>query len=89
MRVQRQSEEVTGAADDALINDRARGSAAAEFPAGRARSDGRADVLINQLKVPATRLQAKSYGLTRPVETNDTDAGRAHNRRVEVSRRCQ
>ncbi len=31
------------------------------------------------------RLEAEGYGLTRPVETNDTDAGRAANRRVEFN----
>jgi outer membrane protein OmpA-like peptidoglycan-associated protein len=29
------------------------------------------------------RLESEGYGLTRPIETNDTDAGRASNRRVE------
>jgi OOP family OmpA-OmpF porin len=29
------------------------------------------------------RLESEGYGLTRPIETNDTDAGRAANRRVE------
>lgn len=46
------------------------------------------EVLIGRLGVPAAKLAAKGYGLTRPVETNATDQGRAHNRRVEVSRRC-
>jgi outer membrane protein OmpA-like peptidoglycan-associated protein len=46
------------------------------------------DVLTRRFGVPAARLQTKGYGLTRPVETNATDAGRAHNRRVEVSRPC-
>lgn len=45
-------------------------------------------ILINQFKVPAERLKAQGFGLTRPVETNATDQGRAHNRRVEVSRSC-
>ncbi len=31
------------------------------------------------------RLEAEGYGLTRPVETNDTAAGRAANRRVEFN----
>ena len=35
--------------------------------------------------VAADRLTARGYGLTRPVADNSTDAGRALNRRVEVS----
>jgi outer membrane protein OmpA-like peptidoglycan-associated protein len=38
--------------------------------------------------VAAARLQTAGYGRTRPVDTNDTMDGRAHNRRVEISRRC-
>jgi outer membrane protein OmpA-like peptidoglycan-associated protein len=30
------------------------------------------------------RLEAISYGESRPVESNDTDAGRAKNRRIEI-----
>jgi len=47
------------------------------------------DVLTGRFGVPAARLLTKGYGLTRPVETNATDEGRAHNRRVEVSRPCK
>jgi outer membrane protein OmpA-like peptidoglycan-associated protein len=46
------------------------------------------DVLIRRLGIPAARLQMRGYGLTRPIETNATDEGRAHNRRVEVTRVC-
>jgi chemotaxis protein MotB len=35
--------------------------------------------------VDAGRLESEGYGLTRPVETNDTAAGRAANRRVEFN----
>ena len=33
--------------------------------------------------VEAGRLESHGYGLEKPIETNDTDAGRAANRRVE------
>jgi OmpA family len=44
--------------------------------------------LLSDYGVPAGRLTAKGFGLTRPVETNATPEGRAHNRRVELSRPC-
>jgi outer membrane protein OmpA-like peptidoglycan-associated protein len=46
------------------------------------------DALVSKYGVPGARLTAKGYGLTRPVETNSTIEGRAHNRRVELSRAC-
>ena len=35
-------------------------------------------------KVPAGRMQAVSFGESKPVETNDTARGRATNRRIEI-----
>jgi hypothetical protein len=46
------------------------------------------DALVTRYGIAAGRLSAKGYGLTRPVETNATVEGRAHNRRVELSRPC-
>jgi OOP family OmpA-OmpF porin len=36
--------------------------------------------------VPAAKLSAKGYGKTRPIAANDSDLGRALNRRIEVVR---
>jgi outer membrane protein OmpA-like peptidoglycan-associated protein len=38
---------------------------------------------LTQHGVEANRLEANGYGMERPIEDNDTDAGRAKNRRVE------
>jgi OmpA-OmpF porin, OOP family len=48
-------------------------------------SQQRADTVREQLiaqGVPASQLVAKGYGETKPIESNDTAEGRAHNRRV-------
>ena len=39
--------------------------------------------LMAQYGVPASRMSVESYGDTRPVATNDSEEGRARNRRVE------
>jgi len=36
--------------------------------------------------VPASRVAAKGYGKRRPVADNDSDLGRAKNRRIELVR---
>ncbi len=40
---------------------------------------------LSQKGVPKSRLTVNGYGKTRPVADNDTDAGRAQNRRVEIA----
>ena len=51
-------------------------------------SEGRAqavvDALVKNYGIDASRLQAKGYGDTKPVAPNDTEGGRAKNRRVEL-----
>jgi outer membrane protein OmpA-like peptidoglycan-associated protein len=50
-------------------------------------SQRRAQAVLDYLSahgVPATRLRAKGYGETRPLATNDTEAHRAQNRRIEL-----
>jgi outer membrane protein OmpA-like peptidoglycan-associated protein len=43
------------------------------------------EALVSQFSVPPARLVTKGFGLTRPLESNDTVAGRARNRRVELT----
>lgn len=42
--------------------------------------------LVKHYGIAQARLAAKGYGLTRPVASNDTPAGKALNRRVELER---
>ena len=49
-------------------------------------SDNRSKSVVDYLitkGITATRLVAKGYGETKPIDTNDTDAGRQNNRRTE------
>jgi outer membrane protein OmpA-like peptidoglycan-associated protein len=53
-------------------------------------SEGRARVVAAWLTahgVPAGKVTAKGYGKARPVADNDSDLGRALNRRIEIARR--
>lgn len=48
------------------------------------RSQSVVDYIVSQ-GIDSFRLTAHGYGETKPIETNDTDAGRANNRRVEFT----
>jgi len=45
--------------------------------------------LTTQFAIDASRLKTEGYGRKRPIDTNDTPDGRAHNRRVEIARNCR
>ena len=58
--------------------------------ARQALSEGRAKAVAAWLTlhgVPVSRITSKGYGKQRPIAENDSDLGRALNRRIEVARR--
>ena len=40
--------------------------------------------MINAMRIPTYRLIATGYGETRPVASNETESGRARNRRIDI-----
>jgi outer membrane protein OmpA-like peptidoglycan-associated protein len=42
------------------------------------------NALVNAYGIDKARLQPKGYGDTKPVASNDSEQGRAKNRRVEL-----
>jgi len=61
--------------------------ATAQFPSNWELSGARASAVVRTLDaagIPASRLQFSGFGETRPVVGNESAAGRAQNRRIEV-----
>jgi OOP family OmpA-OmpF porin len=40
--------------------------------------------MVNAMRIPTYRLIAQGYGETRPVSSNETESGRAQNRRIDI-----
>lgn len=59
-----------------------RGAAQYNQTLSQRRADSVAKVLVGQLGVDASRVTAKGYGETKPIDSDDTAEGRAANRRV-------
>ncbi|MBS0578011.1 MAG: OmpA family protein [Proteobacteria bacterium] len=64
------------------------GSAEYNQKLSEARANAVRQALVGRYGIPAGKLTAKGFGLTRPVDSNATVEGRAHNRRVELARPC-
>lgn len=59
------------------------GSSSLNQKLSQKRADAVKDYLIEN-GIDASRLESKGYGEANPIDTNDTRAGRANNRRVEI-----
>lgn len=59
------------------------GSDAYNMKLSQARAQSVVDYLASK-GIPIGRMTARGFGESQPVETNETDAGREHNRRVEL-----
>jgi outer membrane protein OmpA-like peptidoglycan-associated protein len=61
------------------------GSAQLNQDLSQRRAEAVRQALVSQFGIPPGKLLARGFGFTHPVESNDTVAGRAHNRRVELA----
>ena len=50
----------------------------------QARAESVQQYMINAMRIPTYRLIATGYGETHPVASNETEAGRARNRRIDI-----
>jgi outer membrane protein OmpA-like peptidoglycan-associated protein len=64
------------------------GSAAYNNELSLRRANAVRTALISRYRVGANRIAAQGFGLSKPIESNTTPEGRAHNRRVELARKC-
>jgi outer membrane protein OmpA-like peptidoglycan-associated protein len=61
------------------------GSASHNLRLSDRRANSVMQYLTRQGQIPKEMLQAKGYGVSRPIASNDTDEGREKNRRVEFT----
>jgi outer membrane protein OmpA-like peptidoglycan-associated protein len=61
------------------------GRAEANLKLSQARAEAVVDYLVKKKEVPAKRLTAKGWGDQQPLGDNNTEAGRAKNRRVDFT----
>lgn len=75
---------VVGHTDDLPIRREYRDRFPTNWDLAAARATAAARYLTEACKIPAERIVVHSHGPTRPVAPNDTEEGRAKNRRIEI-----
>jgi chemotaxis protein MotB len=75
---------VEGYTDTKMIKNEVLDRWASNWELGAYRACAVVRYLTGQLQIPPQRLGAVSYGEFRPADSNDTDAGRANNRFVQI-----
>jgi OmpA-OmpF porin, OOP family len=60
------------------------GAAASNITLSQQRADAVVKALVSEYKIPAARMAAKGVASYSPIASNDSDAGKAKNRRVEL-----
>ena len=65
------------------------GSDSANLALSQERADAVKQYLVSNLHIDPSRVNAVGYGETRPIANNDTEEGRARNRRIDVVIRPQ
>jgi len=63
----------------------AEGSASTNLKLSKRRAKAVMEYLVSKGSVAAERLESEGYGITKPLDTNDTEEGREKNRRVEFT----
>jgi outer membrane protein OmpA-like peptidoglycan-associated protein len=63
----------------------AKGSEEYNMKLGQRRSNAAKDYLVNTHSIDPERLMTRSYGKQAPIDSNDTDEGRAKNRRIQFT----
>ena len=61
-----------------------RGGARSNMVLSRNRAEAVAQYLTNKFTLPAHRISAVGYGQTQPIANNETEQGRANNRRINI-----
>jgi OmpA-OmpF porin, OOP family len=74
--------EISGHAD--ITGDKAK-----NLKLSQARADSVKKYLVDTFGVDASRIESKGYGVSKPVASNKTKAGRAKNRRMEANFTCE